>query len=94
MILWAPTNISSFVWYNGIWTWYKALCSIYKGIFEPNTKPYVLKSQCEQVFYSKVPGKEGRWYVVRYDPRGRLVKYNHVEDEDNQEEQNKYDDAP
>ena len=66
----------------------------YTRAFEPNTKPYVLKSQCEQVFYSKVPGKEGRWYVVRYDPRGRLVKYNHVEDEDNQEEQNKYDDAP
>ena len=53
-----------------------------------------LKVNVNKSFYSKVPGKEGRWYVVRYDPRGRLVKYNHVEDEDNQEEQNKYDDAP
>ena len=62
--------------------------------FEPGIEPYVLPSQCEQVFYSEVPGKAGWSYVVRYDPRGRLVKYNHVEDEDNQEEQNKYDDAP
>ena len=62
--------------------------------FELGTEPYVLPSQCEQVFYSEVSGKPGWSYVVRYDPRGRLVKYNHVEDEDNQEEQNKYDDAP
>ena len=54
--------------------------------FEPGTKPYVLPSQCEQVFYSEVPGKAGCSYVVRYDPRGRTVKYNHVEDEDNHEE--------
>jgi hypothetical protein len=55
--------------------------------FEPGTEPYVLPSQCEQVFYLEVPSKVGWSYVVRYDPRGRLVKYNHVvEDEDNNEE--------
>jgi len=42
--------------------------------FEPGTEPYVLPSQCEQVFYSEVPGKAGWSYVVRYDPRGRPVK--------------------
>ena len=56
--------------------------------FEPGTEPYVLPSQCEQVFYSKVPGKAGWSYVVRYDPRGTIEKYNHVaEDEDNNEEE-------
>jgi hypothetical protein len=56
--------------------------------FEPGTGPYVLPSQCEQVFYSDVPGKEGWSYVVRYDPRGRPVKYNHVvEDEYNNKEE-------
>ena len=45
-------------------------------LFEPGTKPYVLPSQYEQVFYSKVPGKVGWSFVVRHDPRGRLVKYN------------------
>jgi hypothetical protein len=56
--------------------------------FELGTEPYVLPSQCEQVFYSEVPSKAGWSYVVRYDPRGRPVKYNHVaEDEDNNEEE-------
>jgi hypothetical protein len=56
--------------------------------FEPSTETYVLPCQCEQVFYSEVPNKESWSYVVRYDPRGRLVKYNHVaEDEDNNEEE-------
>ena len=55
--------------------------------FEPGTEPYVLPSQCEQVFYLEVPGKAGWSYVVRYDPRGRPVKYNHVDDEDNHEEE-------
>jgi hypothetical protein len=55
--------------------------------FEPGTEPYVLPSQCEQVFYSEVLGKAGWSYVVRYDPRGRLVKHNHVaKDEDNNKE--------
>ena len=45
-------------------------------LFEPGTEPYVLPSQCEQVFYSEVPGKVGWSFVVRHDPRGGLVKYN------------------
>ena len=45
-------------------------------LFELGTEPYVLPSQCEQVFYSKVPGKAGWSFVVRHDPRGRPVKYN------------------
>ena len=55
-------------------------------------RPYVLPSQCEQVFYWEVPGKAGRSYVVRYDARGRPVKYNHVDDEDNDEEEEDDDD--
>ena len=43
--------------------------------FELRIDFYVLRSQCEQVFYSKVPGRVGRSFV-RYDPRWRLVKYN------------------
>ena len=54
---------------------------------EPGTQPYVLPSQCEQVFYSKVPGKAGWSYILRYDPRGRSVKYNLVEEEYNVEEE-------
>ena len=54
---------------------------------EPCTKPYVLPSQCEQVFYLEVPGKEGWPYIVRYDPRGILVQYNALEEEDNVEEE-------
>ena len=42
---------------------------------ELGPKPYVLPSQCEHAFYSEVPSREGWWYVIRYDPRGRLVKY-------------------
>ena len=61
--------------------------------FEPGTKPYVLPSQCEQVFYSEVLGKEGWSYVVRYDPRGTPIKYNHVDDEDNHEEEDDDDDS-
>jgi len=56
--------------------------------FEPGTEPYVLPSQCEQVFYSEVPGKAGWSYVVRYDPRGRPVRYNQLDiDEDDPEEE-------
>jgi hypothetical protein len=46
---------------------------------------YVLPSQCEQVFYCEVPGKPGWSFVVRYDPRGRPVKYNVLEEDDIQE---------
>ena len=45
-------------------------------LFEPGMDPYVLPSQCEQVFYSEVPGRGGWSFVVRHDPRGRSVKYN------------------
>jgi hypothetical protein len=56
--------------------------------FEPSIESYVLPSQREQVFYSEVPGKASWSYVVRYDLRGRIVKYNHVaKDEDNNEEE-------
>ena len=50
--------------------------------FEPRIDPHVLPSQCEQVFYSKVPGREGWLFVVRYDPRRMLVKYNVAEEDD------------
>ena len=51
--------------------------------FEPfGDEPYVLPSQCEQVFYSEVPHKQGWSFVVRHDPRGRLIKYNVMEEED------------
>jgi hypothetical protein len=40
------------------------------------TYPYVLPSQCEQVFYSEVPGRGGCSFVIRHDPRGKSVKYN------------------
>ena len=45
-------------------------------LLEPGIEPYVLPSQCEQVFYSEVPGKVGWSFVVRHNPRGRPVKYN------------------
>ena len=41
---------------------------------ELGTKPYVLPIPCEHVFYSKVTGKGGWSYILRYDPRGRSVK--------------------
>ena len=77
------------------WIYHNPLCKNDNGFtmvntraFELGTEPYVLPSQCEQVFYSEVPGKVGWSYVVRYDPRGRPVKYNHVaKDEDNNEEE-------
>ena len=46
------------------------------SLFEPGMEPYVLRSQCEQVFYSDVLGKAGWSFVVRHNPRGRPVKYN------------------
>jgi hypothetical protein len=50
--------------------------------FEPGIDHYVISRQCEQVFYSEVPGRVGWSFVVRYDPRGRLVKYNVAEEDD------------
>ena len=67
--------------------------------FEPRIEPYVLPSQCEQVFYSEFPGKASWPFVVRHDPRGRLVKYNldkgneesTLEEEDNDEDHHQHD---
>ena len=44
--------------------------------FEVGMDPYVLQIQCEHVFYYEVPSRAGWLIVVRHDPRGRLVKYN------------------
>ena len=54
---------------------------------EPSTQPYVIPSQCEQVFYLEVIRKSGWSYIVRYNPRGILTKYNALEEEDNVEEE-------
>ena len=43
---------------------------------------YVFPSQCEQVFYSNVPGERDWSFVVRYDPRGMPIKYTHLHKED------------
>ena len=66
-------------------------------LFEPGINPYVLPSQCEQVFYSEVPGKEGCSFVAIHDIRGRPVKYNleegneeGLEEEDNDEDHNQH----
>ena len=68
-------------------------------LFEPGTEPYVLLSQREQLFYSEVPCKAGQSFVVRHDPRGRPVKYNldnaneegSLEEEYNDEEHDEHD---
>ena len=58
-------------------------------LFKPlGDDSYVLPSQCEQVFYFGVPHKLGWSFVVRHDPRGRSVKYNVIEEA--QEEVNDY----
>ena len=49
-------------------------------------EPYVLPSYYEEVFYLEVLCKAGWSYIVRYDPRGRSVNYNPLEEEDNVEE--------
>ena len=48
---------------------------------------YVFPSQCEQVFYSNVLGERDWSFVVRYDPRGRPIKYTHSQEEYNIEYQ-------
>ena len=74
------------------WSWKKfyehanGFTMVNRRALELGIEPYVLPSQCEQVFYSEVPSKEGWSYIVRYDPRGRSVKYNPLEEEDNVEE--------
>jgi hypothetical protein len=54
--------------------------------FEKTNDLYVFPNQCEQVFYSKVPGKRDWSFVVRYDPRGRPIKYIVDEEYDIEEE--------
>ena len=70
-------------------------------LFELGIEPYVLARQCEQVFYSKVTSKVSWSFVVRHDPRGRLVKYNlnygneegtMEEDDDEEHDQHESDD--
>ena len=61
--------------------------------FEPvGDEPYVIPSQCEQVFNFGIPHKLSWSFFVRHDPRGRLVKYNVMEEdiEEAQEEVNDY----
>jgi hypothetical protein len=55
-------------------------------VFEKTNDRYVFPSQCEQVFYSKVPSKRDWSFVVRYDPRGRPIKYTIDEEDDIEEE--------
>jgi hypothetical protein len=51
-------------------------------VFERGHDRYVFPSQCEQVFYSNVLGERDWSFVVRYDPRGRPIKYTHLQEED------------
>jgi hypothetical protein len=55
-------------------------------VFEKTNDRYVFPSQCEQVFYSKVPSKRDWSFVVIYDPRGKPVKYTVDEEYDIEEE--------
>jgi hypothetical protein len=55
-------------------------------IFEKTNDHYFFPSKCEQSFYSKVLGKRDCSFVVRYDPRGRPVKYTIDEEDDIEEE--------
>ena len=50
-------------------------------VFEGWNDRYVFLSQCEQVFYSKVPGDKDWSFVVTYDPRERQINYT-IEEED------------
>ena len=66
-------------------------------LFKQGTEPYVLPSQCEHVFSFKVPCRGGWSFYVRHDPRGRPVKYNVQEDneegleeEDNDEDHDQH----
>ena len=56
-------------------------------VFERGHDRYVFPRQCEHVFYSNVPGERDWSFVVRYDPRGRPVKYTHLQEEDDIEDQ-------
>ena len=56
-------------------------------MFERGHDHYVFPRQCEQVFYSNVPSERDWSFVVRYDPRGRPIKYIHLQEEDDIEDQ-------
>jgi len=62
------------------------LSMIKTTFFEKTNDHYVFPGQCEQVFYSKVRCKRDWSFVVRYDPRGRPLKYI-IEEEDDIEEE-------
>ena len=55
-------------------------------------EPYVRPSQCEQVFYFGIPHKLGWSFVVIHNLRGRLVKYNVMDEEDTEESKDKVND--
>ena len=56
-------------------------------MFERGHDRYVFPSQCEHVFYSNVSGERDWSFVVRYDPRGGPIKYTHLQEEDDIEDQ-------
>ena len=56
-------------------------------VLEKGEDRYVFPCQCEHVFYSKVPGKRDWSLIVKYDPRGRPVKYIVDEEDDANPEQ-------
>lgn len=59
-------------------------------VFEGQNDRYVFPSQCEQVFDSKALSERDWSFVVRYDPRGRPVKYIVEEENDIEEEDDAY----
>ena len=61
-------------------------------LFEPGIEPYVLPSQYKHVFYYEVLGKVGWSFVMRHDPRGRLIKYNLDEANEESSLEEEYDD--
>ena len=72
-----------------------------QGCLSQEWSPMFFQSQREHVFYSEVPGRGGWSFVVRHDPRGRLVKYNlekgneegmEEEDDDEYHDQHELDD--
>jgi len=56
-------------------------------MFEREHDHYVFPSQCEQVFYSNATSERDWSFFVRYDPRGRPIKYTHLQEEDDIEYQ-------
>ena len=56
--------------------------------FEAGKDRYVFPSQCEQVFYSEVPGENELWsFDIIYYPRGRPVDYTVEEEYDIDQEE-------